>query len=126
MALCALAKLMTLRYLKLAGKWYWMQVVCAKSKIYAIKPKKTKFPFAEVFLGIASLLLGAFLGALIAKVPYELCFASVLSYNICPVGGIGCGVAYFFCRHNESADVVQLATQVDECVSDSDGVENEE
>ena len=97
-----------------------------KIKNLCAQAKNSKFPFAEVFLGVASLLLGAFLGALIAKVPYELNFASVLSYNICPVGGIGCGVAYFFCRHNESTDVVRLATQIDECIQYSDGVENEE
>ena len=87
--------------------------------------QKSKFPFAEVFLGVASLLLGAFLGALIAKVPYELSFVSVLSYNICPVGGIGFGVAYFFCRNNETGDTKQLATQINECLCDSDDEENE-
>lgn len=111
---------------KASGKVVLDASCVRKIKNLCSQAKTPKFPFAEVFLGIASLLLGAFLGALIAKVPYELSFASVLSYNICPIGGIGCGVAYFFCRHNESADAVQLATQIDECISDSDGVENEE
>lgn len=89
-----------------------VQSLCAKAK-------KSRFPIAEVFLGIASLFLGAFLSALIAKVPYEMSFASILSYNICPVGGAGFGVAYFFYRQNDSADVVRLATQIEECICES-------
>ena len=33
--------------------------------------KQTKFPYAEACLGVASLLLGAFLSALISQVAYE-------------------------------------------------------
>ena len=36
--------------------------------------KQAKFPYAEVCLGVASLLLGAFLSALISQVTYELKF----------------------------------------------------
>lgn len=69
---------------KASGKVVLDASCVRKIKNLCNQAKKPKFPFAEVFLGIASLLLGAFLGALIAKVPYALCFASVLSYNICP------------------------------------------
>lgn len=76
--------------------------------------KQAKFPYAEVCLGIASLLLGAFLSALISQVTYELKFLSILFYSICPVAGIGCSVAYWFLRKNNVADAKKLADYVEE------------
>lgn len=76
--------------------------------------KQAKFPYAEVCLGVASLLLGAFLSALISQVTYELKFLSILFYSICPVGGIGCSVAYWFLRKNNMADAKKLADYVEE------------
>ncbi|WP_418750676.1 hypothetical protein [Frisingicoccus sp.] len=78
------------------------------------KIKEAKYPYAEICLGIASLLLGAFLSALISQVTYELKFLSVLFYSICPVGGIGCSVAYWFLRKNNVADAKRLAERVEE------------
>ena len=65
-------------------------------------------------MGVASLLLGAFLSALISQVTYELKFLSILFYSICPVGGIGCSVAYWFLRKNNIADAKKLADYVEE------------
>ena len=78
------------------------------------KIKEAKYPYAEICLGIASLLLGAFLSALISQVTYELKFLSVLFYSICPVGGIGCSVAYCVLRKNNVADAKRLAERVEE------------
>lgn len=76
--------------------------------------KKTKYSYAEVCLGLASLLLGAFLSALISQVTYELKFLSVFFYSVCPVGGIGCSVAYWFLRKSNVADAKRLADYVEE------------
>ena len=78
--------------------------------------KQTKCPYAEVCLGAASLLLGAFLSALISQMAYELKFLSILFYSICPVGGIGCSVAYYFLRKNSMADAKKLADYVEEYI----------
>lgn len=87
--------------------------------------KKKRFPFAEVFLGAASLFIGAFFGALVSKVPYEASLASILSYNVFTVLGVGFAVAYVFCRDKESNDAVQLATKIEDCFSDFDINESE-
>ena len=76
--------------------------------------KQAKFPYAEVCLGVASLLLGAFLSALISQVTYEFKFLSILFYSICPVGGIGCSVAYLFLRKNNVVDAKKLVDYVEE------------
>ena len=102
-----------------AGVIKKIQLLCAQAKT-------EKFPFAEVFLGVASLFWGAFLSALISGVSYEASFVSILSYNVCPVGGVGFGVAYFFCRKKGFADMVQLATRIEECICDSVIEESEE
>ena len=38
----------------------------------------------------------------------------ILFYSICPVGGIGCSVAYWFLRKNNMADAKKLADYVEE------------
>jgi len=76
--------------------------------------KKAKYPYAELCLGLASLLLGAFLSALISQVTYELKFLSVLFYSFCPVGGVGCSVAYWFLRKSNIVDAKRLADYVEE------------
>lgn len=57
---------------------------------------------------------GCVLSALISQVTYELKFLSILFYSICPVGGIGCSVAYWFLRKNNMADAKKLADYVEE------------
>ena len=86
------------------------------------KIKNNRFPCAEVFLGVSSLFLGAFLSALISQISYELKFLSILFYTICPAVGIGCGVAYFFCRKNDIYSAKQLAEKIEDYISnDLDG-----
>ena len=88
------------------------------------KAKKERFSFAELLSSIASLLLGAFLSAVITGITYELSFNSILFYTICPVGGFSCGVAYLFCRKKETKDIKQFAEKIEECIPNID--ENEE
>ena len=76
--------------------------------------KKAKYPYAELCLVLASLLLGAFLSALISQVTYELKFLSVLFYSFCPVGGVGYSVAYWFLRKSNIVDAKRLADYVEE------------
>lgn len=89
--------------------------------------QKEKFPYSEVFLGVASLLIGAFLGALFSQVSYELSWLGILSYSICPVGGCASGVAYFFCRKKSITDIKQFAEKIKgqfENVNIDEGVEH--
>lgn len=85
-----------------------------------------KFSFVEICLGASTLFLGAFLGALIAKVPYEFTFAGVLSYSICPIVGIGMGVAYFLIRKNQINDIKMFGARISEYVDECLDVEREE
>lgn len=82
--------------------------------------KKSRFPLAELLLGLSSLLFGAFLSALISQIPYELCFLSIMFYTVCPAGGLTSGVAYFFCRKDEVCSVRQLAEKIEDCLSTID------
>ena len=77
------------------------------------KAKETKFSFAELLLGISSLLLGAFLSAIMSQVKYELQILSVIFYTICPTLGFGCGIAYFFCRKNENDDIRKFTEKIE-------------
>lgn len=85
------------------------------------KAKNNHFPCAEVLLGVSTLLIGAFLSALMSQISYELKFLSVLFYTICPTVGIGCGVAYFFCRKNDMYSAKQLAEKIEDYISNDDG-----
>jgi lysyl-tRNA synthetase class II len=53
-------------------------------------------------------------------VPYEFTFVGVLSYSICPIVGIGMGVAYFLTRRNQINDIktfgARISEYVDECL----------
>ena len=97
-----------------------------KIKVECEKAKKIQFPYAELFLGIASLLLGAFFSALISGVNYEFNFVSILFYSICPVFGIGTGVAYFFFRKKGIVDIKEFAEKVEEHIQSSDEIGREQ
>ena len=88
--------------------------------------RKEKFPFAELFLGVSTLFLGAFLGALISQVPYVFTFIGIFSYSICPIAGIGFGVAYIFSRKSNGIDNKMFAEKISEYLEDSFIVEGEE
>ena len=86
------------------------------------KATSNHFPLAEVLLGVSSLFIGAFLSALMSQISYELKFLSVLFYTISPMVGIGCGVAYFFCRKSDMYSATQLAERIEDYISnDEDG-----
>lgn len=78
--------------------------------------KDTKFSFAELFLGLSSLLIGAFLSAIVSQVHYEFGLLSIFLYTICPCAGIGFGVAYIFCRKQILYDAKQLAEKITDCL----------
>lgn len=106
------------------------KVVLDASSVKKIKAecemaKKTQFPYAEVFLGIASLLIGAFLSAILSKVTYEFKLLSIFFYTICPVGGVGTGVAYWFCRKKDITDIKLFAEKVEGYIRNFDETEEE-
>ena len=76
-----------------------------------------RFSLSELYLGIATLLLGALISALISQVHYEYNLLSIFLYTICPTGGIGFGVAYFFSRKKDINDVKQFAKRIENCIS---------
>ena len=84
----------------------------------------SKFSYAELFLGISTLLLGAFLSAMVSNIQYEFKIVSVFLYTICPALGLGCGVAYFFLRKKEVNDAKHLAERIVDCIDRYD--ENDE
>lgn len=107
------------------------QVTVDKISVQKIKricedANKEKFPYAEVFLGISTLFLGGFLSALLSKVPYAFNFIGVLSYSVCPIAGIGFGVAYIFKRKNNANDIKVFAEKILEYIEDSLEIEGEE
>lgn len=87
------------------------------------KAQKVCFPYAEVFLGVASLLIGAFFSAILSKVTYELRFLSIFFYTICPVGGVGAGVAYWFCRRKDTSDIKLFAEKIEGYIKNFDETE---
>lgn len=90
------------------------------------KAKSEKISLDEIFLGASSLFLGAFLSALISGIPYEFSFISILSYSICPFGGIGFGSAYFFTRKSKIVDINTISEKVIEYIDDYIEVGDEE
>ena len=86
--------------------------------------KKRKCWYAEWCLGISTLLLGAFLSALISKMPYEWSWLSVLSYTICPIGGIACFILYFTGRKNENSNIVDFANRIEEQICNLEDMED--
>lgn len=97
-----------------------------KIKAECEKAQKVQFPYAELFLGIASLLIGAFFSAILSKVTYELKFLSIFFYTICPVGGVGAGVAYWFCRRKDTSDIKSFAEKIEGYIRNIDEMEVEE
>ncbi|MDO5297783.1 MAG: hypothetical protein Q4F18_00025 [Clostridia bacterium] len=96
-----------------------------KIKAECEEAKRAQFPYAEVFLGIASLLIGAFLSAILSKVTYEFKILSIFFYTICPVGGVGSGVAYWFCRKKDTADIKLFAEKVEGYIRNIEEMEGE-
>lgn len=76
--------------------------------------KRNRFSWAELFLGISTLLLGAFISAIISKVEYTLGFLNVILYTVCPGLGMCLMAMYIFTRKNEIKDASSLAEVVEE------------
>ena len=89
----------------------------SKMKSICEDAKNEKFPLAEVFLSAASLLFGALLSAIISQVHYEYTLLSIFLYTLCPVGGMGFGVAYIFARNKNINDIKQFAIRIENCIS---------
>lgn len=96
-----------------------------KIKVECEKAKKVKFSYAEVLLGLSSLLIGAFFSAILSKVTYEFKMLSIFFYTICPVGGVGAGVAYWNCRKKDTTDIKLFAEKIEECITNFDETERE-
>lgn len=106
------------------------KIVLNKSSVRKIlkecsKAKKHKNHYADMFLGICTLLLGGFFSAIISQMEYKIGFLNVIFYTICPtIGGIF-GVAYFFERKKENYDINELASKIEEELSNVNDIESE-
>lgn len=69
------------------------------------------FPWHELALGVCTLAIGAFLGALPANLKPESRW-TVFFYTIMPVLGVGSGVAFLFLRKKPSVDAAADANEV--------------
>ena len=96
--------------------------IVKKIKIECEKVRNYKFQWAEIFLSISSLFLGAFLGALASKIPYEFNFFSILYYNISPTLGIGFFIAYIFNRKKENEKIINFADKIQEYLLEIDDI----
>lgn len=74
--------------------------------------EEPKMPWAEVFLGLASLFAGAFISALISGIQLNSSWRSIVFYIISPVVAVGCGVAFLFLRKQGLVAAKMLAEQV--------------
>ncbi len=80
--------------------------------------QETTFPFEEIFLSVASLLLGVFLNALVAGIKLDGSALSVFSYVVSPAIAVGCGVAYFFLKRTKHENAKQLTKEILEYIAD--------
>lgn len=84
--------------------------------------KKVKQSYSEWLLGLSTLLLGGFFSALLSQVTYEFEALSIFFYTICPVCGVGAGVAYWFCQKSNSRDITYFAAKIEAYIQ-SDEIE---
>lgn len=91
--------------------------VIRKIKNECKKLKNICFPWSEILLSISSLLIGAFISALISQISYELKFLSVFFYTICPSFGLGLLVAYFLIKKNDIYTAKLFADRMEDYIS---------
>ena len=84
------------------------------------KAQEAKNSNAEIYLGVSSLLAGAFLSAIISSISYELSFLGVFFYTICPTGAVSLFVAYMMTRNNERMSLRGLAESVRQEIENTD------
>ena len=96
--------------------------VKAVQKMNAIcqEAQEAKFSLADLFLGLGTLFLGAFLGALTAGISLEPTLQFIFFYTVCPATGIGCIVAYSFSRNKQTDDIKQFSKRVAEILQEVD------
>ncbi len=78
------------------------------------KARKKNFSLAELLLGLSTLFLGAFFSALISQIAYEFKWLSIIFYSICPIIGVGCLVAYFLLKKEDSDNINSLVEKIEE------------
>ena len=76
------------------------------------KTEKNSFSGAELCLGIATLFAGAAISAILAGITFEMGWRTIAFYTVSPAIAIGCFVAYFFMRKNESLSKNELAKRI--------------
>lgn len=85
--------------------------------------KKAKFLWAELWLSLSTLLLGAFLSALISQIKYEYKFWSIIFYSVCPALGGIFFVLYFMVRKQSTITATELADIIQENIPNPDEME---
>lgn len=75
------------------------------------------FPWHDCALALSTLCLGAFLGALPAKLNSSSLFGIVF-YNLFPVIGAASGVAFYFLKKRKSIEAITIANEILEDLPD--------
>lgn len=82
--------------------------------------KRASFSWAELWLSLSTLFLGAFISALISQIKYEYSFLSILFYSVCPLLGAVFLVLYFMVRNSATLTATALADIVVDNIPDPD------
>ena len=99
--------------------------VSSISKVYkaCTEVKKTKFSWAELWLSLSTLFLGAFISALVSQIEYMHSFLSIIFYSVCPALGGIFFMAYFMARKTSSLTATKLADIVQENIPNPNEME---
>jgi hypothetical protein len=92
-----------------------------KVRKYCNEAKKSKFPINEILLAILGITVGVIITAFMDKIPFkELTFASIFSYNICPVITVAFSVLYYKNRKENIQNINELVEKIEEYIIDPD------
>ena len=99
--------------------------VSSISKVYkaCTEVKKTKFSWAELWLSLSTLFLGAFISALVSQIEYMHSFLNIIFYSVCPALGGIFFMAYFMARKTSSLTATKLADIVQENIPNPNEME---
>ena len=108
--------------------WKWRSISDLHKKIKLIYTlyltnsdvKRASFSWAELWLSLSTLFLGAFISALISQIKYEYSFLSILFYSVCPLLGAVFLVLYFMVRNSATLTATALADIVVDNIPDPD------
>ena len=85
------------------------------------KAKNNKFTVNELVLSITGITIGVVISAIVGKIPFnENSFASIFSYNICPLFSVGLIVFYFKSRKENMQNINDLVEKIEEYIIDPD------